>query len=111
MAKYQITIDDSIAKEIEKHAKLKGTTFAEAVESLAVTAVGRLTAARRWAKKNAKPKKAKVAKAPKAVKKAKVAKAPKAKVAKAPKAAQPAPTPAPTGFAPKVEAPAAPTPQ
>jgi len=81
MAKCSITIDDTVAKEIEAEAK-EGESVANTIERLVVTAIGRLAASRKWSKKNAKPKKAKAPKGkPRAAKKA------PAKKPKAPKAA------------------------
>ena len=82
MAKFSITIDDTVAKEIEAEAK-EGESTANTIERLVVTAIGRLAASRKYAKKNAKPKAPKAKK--KAAKKGKpsVAKASKPKKAKA----------------------------
>ena len=104
MATFIITIDDSVAEEVAAEAR-EGESKDNTIERMLVTAVGRLAASRKWAKRNAKPKWAKAAKkaakkaAPKAAKKAapKAAKkASKPKKAKAPKAETTTPTEQPT---------------
>jgi predicted CopG family antitoxin len=90
MAKFSITIDDTVAKEIENEKK-EGESVANTIERLVVTAIGRLAASRKWSKKNAKAPKAKKAKAPKG--KPSAAKKAPAKKAKAPKAAPVEPQP------------------
>lgn len=73
--KLTASIDPAVYTEIEKEAKRKDASITETVEALIVTAVGRLAASRRYAKKNTKPakkapaKKAKKAPAKKAAKK------------------------------------------
>jgi len=92
MATFSITIDDTVAEEVAAEAR-EGESKANTIERMLVTAVGRLSASRKWAKANAKPKKAKAAKkaAKKATPKA-VKKASKPKKAKAPKVEATTPT-------------------
>ena len=83
MAKFSITIDDTVAGEIAAEAK-EGESTANTIERLVVTAIGRLAASRKYSKKKAGEAKPKAKKAPKKSKgKPSVAKAKPAKKAKA----------------------------
>ena len=84
--KLSVTVPADIDTVLVEFAEEKGISKGEALDRLVVTAIGRLKASRKYAKKMAREGKAeKKAKAPKAAKKAVKKAAPKK--AKAPKAA------------------------
>ena len=91
--KLSLTVPADVNEVLELYAEEKGIGLAEALDRLIVTAVGRLKASRKYAKKQIREgEKAAKAKAPakKAVKKS----APKAKKKAAPKKAAPVEAPA-----------------
>jgi hypothetical protein len=75
MANIQVAPDTNTI--LKQYAQEKGCTTDEAADRLITTAIGRLTAVRKYSKKIAKVAKPKKAKAPKAAKKARKAKAAK----------------------------------